>query len=116
MVPPDISAVRRAPLLPRSTPLTASWWISAPRRAPGGEALVEHGDNGPKPVAREIAIRPCLAAQLVEIVLAPLPCADFSHDLLRQHVQGSLGNVQTVEFAAPRAVEQRGAFDQIVAR
>ena len=69
-----------------------------------------------KSVARKRAVRPGAAHQRVQLVLAPLARGDLGDDLLRQHVERPLGDRQPVELAAPDAVEQRGALDQIVAR
>ncbi|MCY1399070.1 hypothetical protein D9M71_141190 [compost metagenome] len=44
----------------------------------------------------------------------PLLATDLGDDLLRQHVQRRLRDQQGIEFAPAHAVEQRGAFDQVV--
>ena len=46
----------------------------------------------------------------------PLLRGDFGDDLLRQHVERLLGDRQPIELAAANAVEQRPAFDELVAR
>ena len=63
-----------------------------------------------------VAIRPGAAHQREQLVLAPFPRRDLGDDLLRQHVERLLGDDEPVELAAAHAVEQRGAFDQLVAR
>ena len=46
----------------------------------------------------------------------PFARGDFGDDLLRQHVERLFRNRQPIELAAADAVEQRRAFDQLVAR
>ena len=48
-------------------------------------------------------------------LLLPFLATDFGDDLLRQHIQWRVGDDHGVEFATPHAIEQRGAFDQVVA-
>ena len=69
-----------------------------------------------KSARASVAIGPGAAHQREELVLAPLARGDLGDDLLRQHVERLLGDRQPVELAAPDAVEQRRAFDQLVAR
>ena len=107
----------RAPRRPRSTPLTASWWISAPRRPRRvlkPSASMPH--DGVEILARQVAIGPGAAHQREQLVLAPFARADLGDDLLRQHVERLLGDREAIELAAAHAVEQRRAFDQLVAR
>ncbi|MCY1409200.1 hypothetical protein D9M71_245400 [compost metagenome] len=48
-------------------------------------------------------------------LLMPFLAADLGNDLLGQHVQRRHRNVQGIELATAHAVEQGGAFDQVVA-
>ena len=81
-----------------------------------GEALGQHAHDSSEILARQVAIRPGAPQQREQLVLVPLPRGDFRDDLLREHIERLRGNAQPVEFAAPHAVEQRGALHQIVAR
>ena len=90
--------------------------VAGARAAARGESVCEHPHDGIEILAREPGIRPCAAQPVVQGVLAPLTGANFGHDLLRQHVQRRARDRQRVEFTAPHAVQQRRAFDQIVAR
>ena len=85
---------------------------AAPRAKPSASIA----DDGSEILARQRAIRPGAAQQREELVLVPFPCRDFGDDLLRQHVERLLRDREAVEFAAADAVEQRRAFDQLVAR
>ena len=60
--------------------------------------------------------RPCAPQPVVELSLRPVLSRDFGDDLLGEHVQGLGRDRETVEFAAADAVDQRRAFDEIVAR
>src|SRR3546814_5230912 len=62
------------------------------------------------------SVWPGAAHPVVQRVLAPLACRDLGHDLLRQHVQRCLRHHQRIELAAAHAVQQRGAFHQVLAR
>ena len=64
----------------------------------------------------EIAIGPGAAEQREEIVLGPFLGGDLGGDLLGQHVEGLLGDRDPVQLAALDALEQGGAFHQLVAR
>ncbi|MNZ61958.1 hypothetical protein D3C78_800640 [compost metagenome] len=55
------------------------------------------------------------AQHLQQRLLRPFLTTDLGDDLLRQHVQRRLRDQQGIEFAPAHAVEQRGAFDQVVA-
>ncbi|SAK95147.1 hypothetical protein AWB82_06876 [Caballeronia glebae] len=81
-----------------------------------GIAFRERAQHGLVVRAIERRIRIRARDALEERVLAPLAARDFGGDLLRQHVERRVRNGQRVEFAAPHAVEQRRAFDEIVAR
>ena len=63
----------------------------------------------------EIAIGRGLAKHCQQRLFCPFLTTDFGNDLLRQNIQWRFGNVQGVEFATAHAVEQGGAFDQVIA-
>ena len=79
---------------------------------PFGQHLHDRGEI----LARQVAVRPGAAEQREQRVLAPFLRRDLGDDLLRQHVERPLRDGEPVEFAARDAVEQRGAFDEFVAR
>ena len=84
--------------------------------AAGGEAFGQHAHDGVEVLARESAIRPGAAHASNRAVLGPFLRRDLGDDLLRQHVERLLRDGQPIELAAAHAVEQRRAFDQVVAR
>ena len=84
--------------------------------APRGEALREHGDHRIEFGARQGPVWPRAAQALIERVLRPVLGGNLGDDLLGQHVDRLVGNLETVQLAAPHAVEESCAFDQIVAR
>jgi len=79
-------------------------------------ALGEHAQHGIVLLAFQIGIRRGVPEQIEEAVFAPFGVRDLRDDLLREHVERRARDMQQVEFAAPHAIEQRCAFDQIVAR
>ncbi len=81
-----------------------------------GVTLGEHAHDAHEVLADEFAIRPGAAQQRVKPLLVPLARRRLGDDLLGQHVQRTLGDDQAVQLAAAHAVEQCGAFDQLVAR
>src|SRR4051794_36467247 len=84
--------------------------------AAGTEAIGQHLNDGVEIFTRQVSICPGSLHQRVKFLLAILACRHFGNDLLGQHVQRLLRDRKTVEFAAAYAVEQRCAFDQLVAR
>ena len=84
--------------------------------APRGEALGEHAHDRVEILSRERAERPAAAQPIVKLRLRPILRRDLRDDLLREHVERLVRHRQAVELAAADAVEQRRAFDQIVAR
>ncbi len=84
--------------------------------APGAEPLGQHLHDRGELGARQVAIGRGAADEREEFVLAPFLRRDFGDDLLRQHVERLLGDRKAVQFAARDAVEERRAFDQLVAR
>ena len=117
IVPPEVSAVVRAPRRPRKMPIdrVAMDERAAPAAA-GGEALGQHPDDRVEIVARERAEGPGAPEQVEERRFRPILRRDFRDDLLGEHVERLLGDRKPVELAAADAVEERGAFDEIVAR
>jgi hypothetical protein len=69
-----------------------------------------------KRACERLRIGPGAAHQREQLVLVPFAAGRLGHDLLRQHVERRGQHAQRVELAAADAVEQRGAFDQLVAR
>src|SRR4030095_3046746 len=63
-----------------------------------------------------IAVRPRVAEARVQRFRVPLARRDLRNDLLRKHVHRRVRHADTVELAAPRAAEQDGTLDEIVAR
>ena len=80
------------------------------------EAVGEHPDDIVELGALQVAIGVGALQQGEELIEVPLARGDFRHDLLRQHIERLGGNAQAIELRAPHAVEQRRAFDEIVAR
>ena len=117
MVPPEVSAVSRAPRRPRSCVIDRVVVDErAAPAAPAGVALGQHRQHRGEILARERAIGPGAAEAGEERVLAPFARGDFGDDLLRQDVERLLGEREAIELAAADAVEQRCAFDELVAR
>ncbi len=105
------------PRRPRSMPLTASRWTSAPRRplrvANPSASICATASKSSRFRSRNGHARP---HPFVEFGLGPILRRDLRRDLLRQHIERLRRDRQPVEFATAHAVEQRGAFDEIVAR
>src|SRR5207245_8630563 len=76
----------------------------------------EHADDREKVLAWQIAERPGAADQREEPLLAPFLGGGFGDDLLRHDVEREFGDRETVKLAAPDRIEERGAFDKLVAR
>ena len=89
--------------------------VGAAHALAAGVAFGEHVQQGLIVVFVELRDRARPGAPSPATRLPPFPATDFGDDLLRQHVQRRFGDVQGVEFAAAHAVEQGGAFDQVVA-
>ena len=85
-----------------------------PRRVLNPSASI--ATTGAEILARQRAVGPSAADQRVELVLAPLLSGNLGDDLLRQDIERLLREDQPVEFTAAHTVEQRGAFDELVAR
>ena len=73
---------------------------AGPARSPGGQVRV--------------GLRAAKAGE--EFFHAPFAAGDFRDDLLRQHIEGLLRHADPVELAAPHAIEQGGALDEVVER
>ena len=118
MVPPEVSAVSRAPRRPRSMWLTRI--VMDERAAPpaaGAEALGQHRDDRGEILARQSrgygqarrkSAKSSSSSHSRAATSATICCASTS--------SGCSGIDETVELAAAHAVEQRRAFDQLVAR
>ena len=80
------------------------------------EALGEHARDAVEIRALERAERPGAAQPIIKRGFRPILRRHFRDDLLRDHVERPLGDDKAIELAAPHAVDQRDAFDEIVAR
>lgn len=89
--------------------------VGRARALPRGEALGQHAHHRVEFAAGELAVGMRAAHQRVQRVLVPLAAGHLGHDLLGQHVERLRRHHQCVQFAAAHAVEQGGAFDQVVA-
>lgn len=79
-------------------------------------ALGEHAHHGVEALAREIRVGCRAADAFEEVVLTPFRAGRLGHDMLREHVERRMRHDECIELAAPRAVDERRALDQIVAR
>ncbi len=79
-------------------------------------AVREHAHDGVVVGALQVLVRPGAADERIERVLVPFAACDLGDELLGQHVQRRRQHRQCIEFAAPHAIEQSSAFDQLVAR
>ena len=66
------------------------------------------------PLKLAIPVRP--AHQGEQLLLRPLACSDLCHDLLCEHVEGLARHHEPVELAAAHRGDERGAFDEVIAR
>ena len=82
----------------------------------GGEAFGQHADDRVEILAGQLAEGPGPPHAVVKRCLRPILRRDFGHDLLRKHVERPVRDDQPIKLPTTNAVEQRGAFDQIVAR
>ncbi len=85
-----------------------------PPAAARAEARGQHDHDCGEVLARQVSVGPGAAHQHVEVVLRPFARRDLGDDLLRQHVQLTLGDDKAVELAAADAVQKCRAFDQLV--
>ena len=81
----------------------------------GAEAVGQHPHHLVEVLACQRCIRLRAPHQGEQRVLVPLARRHFRHDLLRQHVQRRGRHDQRVELAAPHAIQQGRAFQQLVA-
>ena len=106
----------RARTRPRFTVDRVVEHVAAALTAPGLHAVRRELDHLVERLAGEIAVRRGAAHQLVELVGAPLACADLGHDLLGQDVERQHRRLDGVEDPGAHRAEQRGALQQLVAR
>ena len=86
--------------------------LPVPRR----EALGEHAHDGVEVGALQRRVGPGAADEREQRVLAPFAAGGLGDDLLREDVERRGDDAQRIELAAAHRVEQRGAFDELVAR
>ncbi|MNF39885.1 hypothetical protein D3C84_208800 [compost metagenome] len=90
--------------------------VGGAHAAAAAVAFGEHLQQGVEAFARQADVGRGAGQQPVQAVLAPLAAGHLGDYLLGQHVQRRAGDLQCIQLAAPYAVEQGGAFDQLVAR
>ena len=111
-------AVSRAPRRPRSMPFTASWWMSAPRRPRRVlKPSASMRDDRREVLARQRRGRARRGGSSAKSSSSFHSCAATSATICCASTSsGCSGMIEPVELAAAHAVEQRRAFDQLVAR
>ena len=90
--------------------------MRAPAPALRREAVGEHPRDRDEALLREIAIARRAREARVQILDSPLAHPDLGDDLLREHVERRAARLDRVELGAPDRIEQRRAFDEVVAR
>ena len=90
--------------------------VRAVAATPRGNAFGQHRDNLIEFVARQVAKRKRPAYQSEEVILLPILGRTCGDDLLRQYVDGSFRNDNTIKFSAANGAHQSSALDQFVAR
>ena len=90
--------------------------ISPARSAPGREAVGEHAHDGGEVFARQLREWVRAGDQREQFRFAAFAAGHLRDDLLGEHIQRILLDMQGVEFAAAHRVEQCRAFDQVIAR
>ncbi len=90
--------------------------VRAARALARGVALGQHAQHRVVALARQRGVGPGAAHQREQGVFVPVATRGLGDDLLREHVQRRRRHVQRVEFAAADRIQQRGAFDELVAR
>src|SRR5437763_16923108 len=88
---------------------------SAPA-ASRGEAFGQHAYDFIKFLSRQISKWISAADHFEQRILSPFLGRDRGDDLLRQNVEWLFGNCQVIEFAPTHRIEQRCAFQQLIAR
>ena len=83
--------------------------------APGAESFREHPHACVEILPRQIAVGMGSAHQREQFILRPLTRGHLGGDLLGQHIQSILGDLEPVQFAAADRLEQRRALHQFVA-
>ncbi len=81
-----------------------------------GIAFGKHAQHGVVLIALQLGVGGGAPHQVEQGILAPLGARNLCDDLLGQHVERRARYLQRVELAAPHAIEQGGAFDQVVTR
>ena len=90
--------------------------IRATRPAPCREAVGEHAHDRGELLARDLRERVRTTHEVEQLVFPAFAAGDLGDDLLRQHVERRALDVQRIELAATHRIEQRGGFDEFVAR
>src|SRR5271155_4554423 len=90
--------------------------VRAVAAAARGDAVGKHGDDFVEILALEMAIRKCAADSREEVVLLPVFCRTRGDDLLGGNVEGSVRNVDAIEFPVADGANECGTFQKLVAR
>ena len=80
-----------------------------------GDAVRQHGQQVVKIFAFKLAIGIGTRDHAEQLVFVPLFRRAHGHHLLRQHIEGSIGNDQAVEIAQMDGTHQGRAFHQVIA-
>src|SRR4029079_11436445 len=89
--------------------------VGSASAAPGREALAQHLDYLVEFASCETAERVGAADHLEQLVFNPFRGGTRRNDLLSKYVQSLLRNRQLIELAPANRIQQRRAFDQLVA-
>ncbi len=90
--------------------------IACARPQPCTETLAQHAHHTVERNAAQLREWPCATHQRKQCIFIPVFACSLGYDLLRKYVDRRQQNAQGIQLATAHAVQQRGAFDQLVAR
>src|SRR6266702_1687561 len=90
--------------------------VRAVASAAGFDAFAEQLDDLVEELAAKVAVRIRAPQYAVERIFIPGLSADAGDDLLHQHVNRLRRDFELIEFSGTHLADQRGLFEQVVAR
>ncbi len=88
--------------------------VAAAPAAPGRKPLRQHAQHLREFLPGQVPVRVGQGHLPEQLVFLQFPAGSLRNQVLGQHVQVAPGYAQPVQFAAPRRIQQRRAFHQVV--
>ena len=89
--------------------------VTAAAAAAGGKSFRQHADDSGELLEFQVSIGPGQSELIIKLCMLPFTAGNLGDDLLRQHVQVAVRDMQGIQFIVMNGVQQGNALYQVIA-